>query len=103
MFSFLLLLVVVVVRFLYYLVPLHYALDGLVMTQFYHDPTTITLVKKKPGVPPPTAYEYLYEQRFQGSFSYDNRWKNLFILIGYILVLRAGTFLALSYVRHVNR
>jgi hypothetical protein len=47
-------------RFIYYIVPTHYTLEGLVMTQFYGDDTPIKAVVGKATTP---AYEYMVRTR----------------------------------------
>jgi hypothetical protein len=89
-------------KFLYYLVPTHYLLEGLTMTQFHGDNRPVELIMPVNGVHTTTVEQWVIN-RFGGFFSYSHRWIDIAVLLLYILCLRIGTFLALSYVRHINR
>lgn len=54
------------------------------------------------GSKPIAADRYVYEH-FGGEFTYDHVWFDIGILLAYIVALRIGTFLTLSFVRHINR
>lgn len=54
------------------------------------------------GAKPVPAWTYIYDH-FGGEFSYGHVWMDVSVLLGYIVALRVGTFLALSFVRHINR
>lgn len=85
-------------RFVYYLVPTHYVLEGLVMTQFHDDVTQVTTVMHQQ-----VSAEEFVTDHFGGAFSYDNRWKDLGVLLAYIAFTRLATLLVLRFVRHVHR
>jgi ABC-type multidrug transport system permease subunit len=86
-------------KFVYYMVPSHYMLEGLVMSQFQNDETPVQPIYGTETVP---ASSYIYEH-FGGEFDYDRKWRDIGVLIGYVAILRIGTFVVLSYVRHINR
>jgi ABC-type multidrug transport system ATPase subunit/ABC-type multidrug transport system permease subunit len=86
-------------KFVYYLVPSHYMLEGLVMSQFEGDKTP---VKPIYGLQATPADEYIYDH-FGGEFTYGAKWKDIWVLILYISLLRVGTFLVMKFVRHINR
>lgn len=83
--------------FLYWLNPLHYALEGLFMTQFHKDETVITLYN---GVKM-TAEEYV--NSFYSEWSYSHKFGDLAALLIFIVVLRFATYLCLNNLRHNKR
>jgi len=86
-------------RAIYYLVPSSYMLEGLVMSQFEGDETPVQPIYGTDALP---AHEYVY-QHFGGAFTYGHKWYDLGVLLLYIACLRVGTFLVLTFVRHINR
>ena len=91
------------VLFFHWANPVTYVFKGLVATQFHGDDTRIEVVL--PNEPAPrtvTMEEFIFKIRFT-DLEYDDRWVCLAALIGFILVWRVGTMLALAYVNHLKR
>lgn len=86
-------------KFVYYLVPSHYMLEGLVMSQFEGDATPVQPIYGTETIP---ASQYIYDH-FGGEFTYGAKWKDIGVLCLYICVLRVGTFVVMTYVRHISR
>jgi len=86
-------------KFVYYLVPSHYMLEGLVMSQFEGDKTPVKPIYGTQSTP---ADQYIYDH-FGGEFTYGAKWKDIGVLVLYISLLRVGTFLVMKFVRHINR
>jgi hypothetical protein len=42
-------------------------------------------------------------EHFGGYYVYEHRWMDLSVLVCYIVCLRIGTYLTLTFVRHINR
>ena len=80
--------------FLYWLNPLHYALEGINMVQFHDDTTIITEFTGATT----TAEDYI--NTFYSSWSYDNRYYDIMALLLFMLALRIGTYLSLNYLIH---
>eukprot|EP00981_Chlorochromonas_danica_P002643 scaffold519_cov179-Ochromonas_danica.AAC.2 len=77
--------------FVYWLNPFHYALEGLIMTQFHKDDTVITTSNGEKV----TAEYYITEVQFK-DWSYDH--------VGYdVLALGVATYFGLLYLRHERR
>jgi ABC-type multidrug transport system ATPase subunit/ABC-type multidrug transport system permease subunit len=70
--------------FIYWINPLHYALEGLITTQFHQDGTLITLFN---GGDQMTAKDYIYTVFEQWSF--QHRWGDFGALILFIVLLRS--------------
>ncbi|CAM9211888.1 unnamed protein product [Ectocarpus fasciculatus] len=83
--------------FVYWLDPLHYALEGLFTTQFNKDDTVITLFDGQT-----TTAEAYVEDSFDG-WDYSHRIGDAVALLIIIVALRVGTFLCLKYLRHDKR
>jgi ABC-type multidrug transport system permease subunit len=69
--------------FIYWMNPLHYALEGLITTQFNRDHTLLTLFSSSDQM---TAQDYVYTI-FQ-QWSYKHRWVDFGVLVLFILLLR---------------
>ena len=83
--------------FLYWLNPLHYALEGLFTTQFHNDDTKIVTVT---GIPT-TAEKFMAS--YYEDWKYENRFWDLIALLLFIAALRIGTLLSYTYLRHQKR
>mmetsp|Transcript_24221 Transcript_24221/g.24835 ORF Transcript_24221/g.24835 Transcript_24221/m.24835 type:complete len:1388 (-) Transcript_24221:477-4640(-) len=83
--------------FIYWINPLHYALEGLFTTQFHDDDTKIKLFNGGET----TAREYVGDVFEEWSFKH--RWYDFAALIIFIFCLRIGTYLCLRYLRHDKR
>ena len=68
--------------FLYWTNPLHYALEGLFMTQFHDDDTAITLISGFKT----TAEEFV--NSFFSTWSYNHRYGDAVALLIFIVALR---------------
>lgn len=78
--------------FMYWMNPLHYALEGLITTQFHRDHTLLTLFSSSDQM---TAQDYIYTVFEQ--WSYKHRWGDFGALILFILFLRYIHSLILSF------
>jgi hypothetical protein len=83
--------------FVYWINPLHYALEGLFTTQFSGDHTAISQSTGSSS----TAREYVSEV-FK-DWSYHHRWYDVGALLLFIIFLRLGTYLSSKYLRHDKR
>ena len=86
-------------RFLYWLAPIHYVLEGLVVTQFHGAKTK---VKGAPGFPPgnePTLSRFYTshwdDSFFGGKFVWSHRFQNMIILVRFCVEIN-------SKLGHVN-
>lgn len=80
--------------FLYWLNPLHYALEGLIVTQFRGDDTMITTIQGTTM----TAEQFV--AAFYPDWSYAHRWNDAIGLLLFIVILRFATYLCHRYLRH---
>eukprot|EP01038_Epipyxis_sp_PR26KG_P010860 gene10860-14577_t len=83
--------------FVYWLNPLHYAFQGLVVTQFHKDHQAVTLLNGSIT----TAENYI--KGYYSTWEYDYVGNCAMALIMIIVQLRIATFLALLYLRHDKR
>ena len=74
--------------------PLHYALEGLFVTQFHKDDTEITLYDGTVT----TAEAYIAS--FFSEWEYSHRFFDVLILLLFIAIFRIGTYLCLKYISH---
>ena len=93
--------------FMYWLAPIHYVLEGLVVTQFHGAKTK---VKGAPGFPPgnePTLSRFYTshwdDSFFGGKFVWSHRFQNMIILVAFILFFRFATFYALERINYSTR
>ena len=86
-------------QFLYYALPSHYVLEGMVTTQWHGTQQKTAVVP--PGAKQPVSVNtydvIMYATGYQ--FSYDHRWVNLGVLVGFCVATVAGLCLALKYVK----
>ena len=94
-------------RFMYWLAPIHYVLEGLIVTQFHG---ANQQVKDLPDFPPgeePTLSRYFTshwsDAYFGGKFVWSHRYQNMIILLGFILFFRFATFYALERINYSTR
>ena len=86
-------------RWVYYLSPLQYALEGMLSTQF-HDGSTPLL--DLDGVSLVTSSAYL--DRFFGEYyQYSHRWACIGALVAFVAFAQLLLFYAHAYVRHEKR
>lgn len=85
--------------FFYWIDPLHYAFEGLVVTQFAGDLTVVT-DSTNPSI---TMTAQDFAKSMYPDFTYGHRFTCIFVLLGIIMTLRAATLYALTYVNHLTR
>ncbi|CAK4707094.1 unnamed protein product [Aphanomyces euteiches] len=92
-------------RFLYWISPLHYMMEGVMSTQFLQNPANISLGSKSTGPlsPQPVAVQAYVAKFFDGSISYDNRFLDLVAILVWIVSLRIFHALAMTFISHVTR
>ena len=90
-----------------WLAPIHYVLEGLIVTQFHG---ANQQVKGAPGFPPgeePTLSRYYTSHWndgwFGGYFVWSHRFQNMIILVAFILFFRFATFYALERINYATR
>ena len=81
--------------FMYWINPLHYALEGLIMSQFHGDTTMIRLMNGAKV----TAEEYVTGYQFT-TWSYDHIGYDVLAMGIFISMWVIGNFLSLSFLRH---
>ncbi len=84
--------------FMYWLNPLHYALEGLIMSQFHGDTTLITTMNRTKM----TAEKYMTEYQFT-TWSYSNIGYDVLAMCIFISLWLIGNYLCLSFIRHEKR
>ena len=84
--------------FMYWLNPLHYAIEGLVVTQFNRDATAVTITGSGAVV---TAQSFVTS--FYEDWHYSARGYDILALCLFILFNRFMTWFALVYIRHDKR
>jgi len=87
---------------LYWLSPIHYALEAITVTQYYCDSPTcpsIPVVQGQQIIQMPT---WQFIQTTYG-FSYGNRWTDYLVILAFLFGFRFGGFLGLKYVKHITR
>ena len=84
--------------FMYWLNPLHYAIEGLVVTQFHRDHTLISITGSDEVM---TAQEFV--DSFYEDWKYSARGYDILALCLFILFNRVLTWYALAYVRYDKR
>jgi hypothetical protein len=84
-------------QFLYWALPSHYALEGMVVTQWVKSKATVAFLDPSTGfkvvVP---AWSFL-DNYFGGDFKWENRWINVGIMVGYTAAMVVLVSLALRY------
>ncbi|KAG9406603.1 hypothetical protein AC1031_002921 [Aphanomyces cochlioides] len=92
-------------RFLYWISPLHYMMEGVMSIQFLQNPANISLGSKSTGPlsPQPVAVQEYVAKFFDGSISYDNRFIDLVAILVWIVSLRILHALAMKFISHVTR
>jgi len=84
--------------FMYWLDPLHYVLEGLVVTQFNRDDTAVSIT----GTLTTTTAQGFIES-FYEDWHYSARGYDIMALCLFIIFNRVMTYYALSYIRHDKR
>ena len=78
--------------------PLHYAIEGIVTTQFKGDHSIVSVVGSTEVT---TAQGFVAE--FYPDWRYESRGYDIMALCIFIIALRGGTYLCWEYVRHDKR
>ncbi len=86
--------------FMYWLDPLHYVVEGLVVTQFHGDLTPVTVLT---GATAEVVTANTYVTSFYPDWRYESRGYDIMALCLFVVVFRVGTYLCLEYVRHDKR
>jgi hypothetical protein len=82
----------------YWLDPLHYAIEGLIVTQFNGDETMVSVVGTAPTE---TANTFVSE--FYSDWHFETRGYDIMALCLFIIAFRVATYYCLKYVRHDKR
>ncbi|OQS04057.1 ATP-binding Cassette (ABC) Superfamily [Thraustotheca clavata] len=91
-------------RFLYWISPLHYVLEGIFSTQFLLNNKTIYVGSaSKILSPTPIPVSTYVDTLFGGTISYSNRGYDAMALIIWIIVIRIGHILSQKYLNQIAR
>ncbi|KAF0720518.1 Aste57867_237 [Aphanomyces stellatus] len=92
-------------KLLYWISPLHYMMEGVMVTQFFQNNHNVTLGSASTGAlsPTPVTVAAHVEGQFGGTISYANRYNDLAALLVWIAILRVANGLSLRYISHVHR
>lgn len=90
----------VALQFMYWINPLHYTFETIIVTQFHGDTTQVSTTIN--GQATSIGMEQFVSEQFP-DMSYDNRFFNLGVMIGFHIVFRVGTVLALTYINYLKR
>ena len=87
---------------LYHFATIHYALEGMVVTQF-HDSNV--RIDDLPGFPTDKRYfsSHWADSKFGGKFCYSHRWFDVAALVAFMVVFRIGTLVCLARVDYTTR
>ncbi|KAH8068826.1 ATPase [Aureococcus anophagefferens] len=87
---------------LYHVATIHYALEGMVVTQFHDSHVRISDL---PGWPTDKRYyaSHWTESKFGGAFCYSHRWFDVAALVAFMIVFRIGTLICLARVEYTTR
>eukprot|EP00299_Pterocystis_sp_00344_P019876 c9825_g1_i2.p1 GENE.c9825_g1_i2~~c9825_g1_i2.p1 ORF type:complete len:1420 (-),score=398.97 c9825_g1_i2:102-4361(-) len=88
-------------NFMYWISPLHYAVEGMVMTQFRGADKVIDVITST-GPVKMTVEEYTIHH-FGGEFSYDHRGTDIIALVALILIFNSMRAFALRYLNLLKR
>lgn len=83
--------------FMYWLNPLHYALEGLIMSQFHQDHTLITLSNGY------TTTAETFVKGVYDSWKYEDVGYDVIALVVAVVLIRMGSYVGLSYLHHDKR
>ncbi|KAH8058270.1 ATPase [Aureococcus anophagefferens] len=87
---------------LYHVATIHYALEGMVVTQFHDSHVRISDL---PGWPTDKRdyASHWTESKFGGAFCYSHRWFDVAALVAFMIVFRIGTLICLARVEYTTR
>ena len=84
---------------LYWIAPIHYAFEGIIVTQFHNADASITDL---PGQP--TIHNFFTshdtDSFFGGFFTYSHRFQNILVLLTFCTIFRLGTLAALHHINY---
>lgn len=88
--------------FTYWISPIHYTLEGMIVTQFHGADQPI---KDQPGNPSVSDFttSHSSDSHFGGFFTYSHRYQNIVILILICAVFRSGTLYSLTFINYTTR
>ncbi|KAF0720517.1 Aste57867_236 [Aphanomyces stellatus] len=91
-------------RFMYWMSPLHYTLEGMMATQYLDNQQSIFVGSKGAILSPAnvTVATFINEM-FGGGISLDNKVTNVGILAAIVVVVKTGAFLAQQFLTFVTR
>jgi len=88
--------------FLYWLSPIHYALEGIIVTQFHGAEQIV-----KDFFPPMTVGRLMSshdpDSHFDGDFNWSHRFQNIIILFIFCTVFRIATLYGLTFINYTSR
>jgi len=88
--------------FTYWISPIHYSLEGMVVTQFHGADQEI---RDQPGNPTVGRFTSSHDSdsHFGGFFTYSHRFQNILILALICTFWRVGTLYALTFINYTTR
>lgn len=92
--------------FMYWLAPIHYVLEGLIVTQFHGANAEVTGAPGYGNDPPTLSRFYTSHWKdsyFGGMYVWSHRFQNMIILLAFILFFRFATFYALEPINYATR
>jgi len=89
-------------RFMYWLSPMHYVLEGVSATQFFNNNDVIGVGSSAAVAEQTTVAEWA-ELFYDGSWSRSHLGYDLGVSIGFSLLAIIGSYLSLKYVNHMKR
>lgn len=88
--------------FVYWLAPIHYALEGIIVTQFHGADNVIEDLPDEPTVEFHTT-THDSDGHFGGFFVYSHRFQNIILLAVFCAFFRIGTLWALAFIDYTTR
>jgi len=87
---------------LYWLSPIHYALEAITVTQYYCEGPTCPEIPVVVGhtIEIQTIWNFIVNTY---GFNYSNRWTDYLAILAFLVGFRFGGFLGLKYVKHITR
>jgi ABC-type multidrug transport system permease subunit len=83
--------------FLYWLLPSHYSLEGMITTQWHGSKDTISFVHPATGATVEVPAWPFLQSFFGGKFDYSRRWSNVGVLIGFSAVTCVAFWASLRF------
>eukprot|EP00635_Sarcinochrysidales_sp_CCMP3193_P013333 CAMPEP_0118911282 /NCGR_PEP_ID=MMETSP1166-20130328/13044_1 /TAXON_ID=1104430 /ORGANISM="Chrysoreinhardia sp, Strain CCMP3193" /LENGTH=1491 /DNA_ID=CAMNT_0006850763 /DNA_START=64 /DNA_END=4539 /DNA_ORIENTATION=- len=88
--------------FTYWISPIHYSLEGMIVTQFNDADLALRDIPGNPSVADFTT-SHSSDSHFGGFFTYSHRFQNIIILLVICAVFRTGTLYALTFINYTTR